>query len=110
MLVDEKEASRELRPGRPDGREPHLPPFETYGGDGRTDPLDPTHAIGERSRREQVGRGDTVHVDAVDRDGLMISATPSGGGVRSPPPVPALALCLGGRGPGTWPARAWAPR
>jgi gamma-glutamyltranspeptidase/glutathione hydrolase len=34
--------------------------------------------------------GDTVHLEAVDRDGNMVSATPSGGWLRTSPLVPGL--------------------
>jgi gamma-glutamyltranspeptidase/glutathione hydrolase len=42
--------------------------------------------------------GDTTHVDAVDADGLMLSATPSGGWIPSSPVVPSLGFPLGTRG------------
>jgi gamma-glutamyltranspeptidase/glutathione hydrolase len=34
--------------------------------------------------------GDTVHLEAVDRDGNMVSATPSGGWLRTSPCIPSL--------------------
>jgi gamma-glutamyltranspeptidase/glutathione hydrolase len=37
-------------------------------------------------------RGDTVHVDVVDRWGNMVSATPSGGWLKSNPVVPGWAF------------------
>src|SRR5699024_10132012 len=40
-------------------------------------------------------RGDTCHIDVVDRWGNMISATPSGGWLQSSPAVPGLGFCLG---------------
>ncbi|MBO0748205.1 MAG: gamma-glutamyltransferase [Acidimicrobiaceae bacterium] len=49
-----------------------------------------------------VTRGDTVHVDVVDRWGNMISATPSGGWLQSSPTIPALGFCLGSRLQMTW--------
>ena len=42
-------------------------------------------------------RGDTVHVDVVDRWGNMISATPSGGWLYGSPVIPALGWPLGTR-------------
>lgn len=42
-------------------------------------------------------RGDTVHIDIVDRWGNMISATPSGGWLQSNPTIPELGFCLGTR-------------
>jgi gamma-glutamyltranspeptidase / glutathione hydrolase len=92
------EASRELRPGSPGGRAPRLSahcgrPAEwerlagtgepTVSGDGET-------------------RGDTCHVDVVDRWGNMVSATPSGGWLQSSPVVPGLGFPLGTRLQMTW--------
>ena len=45
-----------------------------------------------------VARGDTVHLDIIDRHGNMVSATPSGGWLQSSPVIPALGFCLGNRG------------
>ncbi|MFL0516467.1 gamma-glutamyltransferase family protein [Brevibacterium luteolum] len=42
-------------------------------------------------------RGDTCHLDVVDRWGNIISATPSGGWLQSSPLIPALGFCLGTR-------------
>jgi gamma-glutamyltranspeptidase/glutathione hydrolase len=47
-------------------------------------------------------RGDTCHVDVVDRDGLMVSATPSGGWLQSSPVVPELGFPLGTRAQMFW--------
>jgi gamma-glutamyltranspeptidase/glutathione hydrolase len=47
-------------------------------------------------------RGDTVHLDVVDRQGNMISATPSGGWLQSSPVVPALGWPLGTRAQMFW--------
>ncbi|HEX8662874.1 MAG TPA: gamma-glutamyltransferase, partial [Beijerinckiaceae bacterium] len=47
-------------------------------------------------------RGDTVHFDIVDRDGNMISGTPSGGWLQSSPVIPALGFCLGTRAQQFW--------
>jgi gamma-glutamyltranspeptidase/glutathione hydrolase len=47
-------------------------------------------------------RGDTVHFDIVDRDGNMISATPSGGWLQSSPVIPELGFCLGTRAQQFW--------
>jgi gamma-glutamyltranspeptidase/glutathione hydrolase len=89
------EASLELRPGRPDGREPRLPPLPVEGavpvGLGAGEPTVP---------RED--RGDTCHVDVADRHGNMVSATPSGGWLQSSPAIPGLGLCLGTRAQMFW--------
>jgi gamma-glutamyltranspeptidase/glutathione hydrolase len=42
-------------------------------------------------------RGDTVHVDVIDRFGNMVAATPSGGWLQSSPAIPGLGFCLGTR-------------
>jgi len=47
-------------------------------------------------------RGDTVHFDIVDRDGNMISSTPSGGWLHSSPVIPELGFCLGTRAQMFW--------
>jgi gamma-glutamyltranspeptidase/glutathione hydrolase len=47
-------------------------------------------------------RGDTVHFDIIDRDGNMISVTPSGGWLQSSPVIPELGLCLGTRAQMFW--------
>jgi gamma-glutamyltranspeptidase/glutathione hydrolase len=47
-------------------------------------------------------RGDTVHLDVVDRRGNMVSATPSGGWLQSSPVIPALGWPLGTRAQMFW--------
>jgi gamma-glutamyltranspeptidase/glutathione hydrolase len=47
-------------------------------------------------------RGDTVHVDVVDRWGNIVSATPSGGWLQSSPTIPSLGFCLGSRAQMFW--------
>ena len=42
-------------------------------------------------------RGDTVHLDVVDRHGNLLSVTPSGGWLQSSPAIPALGFPLGTR-------------
>ena len=89
-------ASHELRPGHVPGVAPFRPPLrETYapGTAGVGEPtVSPT---GDR-------RGDTCHIDVVDRWGNMISATPSGGWLQSSPTIPELGFCLGTRLQMTW--------
>jgi len=82
------EASPELRPGSPGGREPRLAhPVEDA-------PVAP--GVGEPTR------GDTVHLDVVDRFGNMVSATPSGGWLWGAPVIPSLGFCLGTRAQMFW--------
>jgi gamma-glutamyltranspeptidase/glutathione hydrolase len=84
-------ASYELRPGSPDGRAPRLPAAHA-------DPVPATAGAGEPTVAVDGGtRGDTCHVDVVDRWGNMISATPSGGWLQSNPVVPELGFPLGTR-------------
>ncbi|HKM62188.1 MAG TPA: gamma-glutamyltransferase family protein [Acidisphaera sp.] len=45
---------------------------------------------------------DTCHLDIIDRDGNMVSATPSGGWLQSSPAIPGLGFCLGTRGQMFW--------
>jgi gamma-glutamyltranspeptidase / glutathione hydrolase len=96
------EASHQLRPGAPGGRRPRLPsylqaraeaPVATGAEPGLGEPT--VSAAGTT-------RGDTCHVDVVDRWGNMISATPSGGWLQSSPAIPALGFCLGTRGQMFW--------
>jgi gamma-glutamyltranspeptidase/glutathione hydrolase len=87
------QASRELRPGRPAGHEPRLPEHVLHARS-----LDVPAGLGEPTvGRHGDTRGDTCHVDVVDRWGNIISATPSGGWLQSSPTVPGLGFCLGSR-------------
>ncbi|WP_420963393.1 gamma-glutamyltransferase family protein [Brucella sp. IR073] len=47
-------------------------------------------------------RGDTVHIDVIDRFGNMVSATPSGGWLQSSPIIPELGFCLNTRAQMFW--------
>ena len=47
-------------------------------------------------------RGDTVHIDIIDKHGNMVSATPSGGWLQSSPIIPELGFCLGNRAQMFW--------
>ena len=98
-------ASRELRPGR----------IEGYGGEvplrAARATADVAHAgahggLGEptvaRDDPALCGRGDTCHVDVVDRHGNMVAATPSGGWLQSSPVIPELGFCLGTRAQMFW--------
>ena len=82
------EASDELRPGSPDGRVPRLA-TPVVGA-----PVAP--GVGEPTR------GDTVHLDVVDRWGNMVAATPSGGWLWGAPVIPELGFCLGTRAQMFW--------
>jgi gamma-glutamyltranspeptidase/glutathione hydrolase len=73
-LIDPECASLELRPGNA----APVKPRERKGG------LD-------------IHKGDTTHLDAADRWGNMVSATPSGGWFRSSPVIEGLGFPLGTR-------------
>ncbi|HWT32793.1 MAG TPA: gamma-glutamyltransferase, partial [Microbacterium sp.] len=95
-----EEASHAWRPGAPGGRRPFYPPLS----------LDDTLAVGDDSLG--VGeptvastgntRGDTCHIDVVDRWGNIVAVTPSGGWLQSSPVIPELGFCLGTRLQMTW--------
>ncbi|MFF9687672.1 gamma-glutamyltransferase family protein [Streptomyces sp. NPDC014623] len=92
-------ASLELRPGSPGGRSPvlsaHARAVASGGPDGTGAPV---AGAGEPTVAENgATRGDTCHLDIVDRWGNMISATPSGGWLQSNPVVPGLGFPLGTR-------------
>jgi gamma-glutamyltranspeptidase/glutathione hydrolase len=96
-------ASRQLRPGAPGGRPPRLAAFirEDRRQEGDAVPFE--MSVGEPAvTPDGVARGDTCHVDVVDRWGNIISATPSGGWLQSSPTVPQLGFCLGTRLQMTW--------
>jgi gamma-glutamyltranspeptidase/glutathione hydrolase len=58
----------------------------------------------QAKRRERMGAtsGDTVHFDIIDRDGNMVSSTPSGGWLHSSPVIPELGFPLGTRAQMFW--------
>jgi gamma-glutamyltranspeptidase/glutathione hydrolase len=86
-------ASSELRPGSPGGRAPRLPGHVLHAS---TAPEAP--GLGEPTVSwTGETKGDTCHIDVVDRWGNIISATPSGGWLQSSPTVPELGFCLGSR-------------
>jgi gamma-glutamyltranspeptidase/glutathione hydrolase len=82
-------ASFELRPGAPMGRAPRLPRLP------RLPDAVPVRPDGRMP-------GDTCHVDVVDRNGMLVSATPSGGWLQSSPIVPGLGMSLNTRAQMLW--------
>jgi gamma-glutamyltranspeptidase/glutathione hydrolase len=88
-----EQASHELRPGRPGGQAPKLSRFATSGASIAV----PAGAGEPTVADDGATRGDTCHVDVVDRWGNMIAATPSGGWLQSNPVVPGLGFPLGTR-------------
>ncbi len=103
-------ASGDLRPGAPDGRPPRLPQYlRSPRSVARTGESSDAMSAVERGRigetlvaADGTTRGDTCHIDVVDRWGNMISATPSGGWLQSSPTIPDLGFCLGTRAQMCW--------
>jgi gamma-glutamyltranspeptidase / glutathione hydrolase len=109
------QASRELRPGSPQGRTPKLPAYKIGA-------VAAAAGVGEPARNEQdsydrsggaVGlaasraargpaEGDTCHLDVIDRHGNIVAVTPSGGWLQSSPIIPELGFCLGTRAQMYW--------
>jgi gamma-glutamyltranspeptidase / glutathione hydrolase len=90
-------ADRTLRPGSPGGRDPVLP--AVVRDPAVAPPPRVAAGAGEPTvERDGATRGDTVHLDVVDRWGNVVSATPSGAWLQSSPVVPALGFPLGTRG------------
>ncbi|AHG47320.1 gamma-glutamyltransferase [Rhizobium leguminosarum bv. trifolii CB782] len=91
------DASFDLRPGIIPGFEAqHDLTLKMLGADSKTGAVyEPTMAHLEK-------RGDTVHIDVIDRDGNMVSVTPSGGWLQSSPTVPGLGFCLNSRAQMFW--------
>ncbi|MEU6132181.1 gamma-glutamyltransferase [Saccharopolyspora sp. NPDC047091] len=90
-------ASRELRPGSPGGRTPRLSAHAQRVQDGPLDLVAPAGAGEPTVARDGETRGDTCHLDVVDRWGNMIAATPSGGWLHSNPVIGSLGFPLGTR-------------
>jgi len=80
------EASRELRPGDVGRGVPDYVTFDVAADNRRAWNAGRTHT------------GDTTHLDAVDREGNMVAATPSGGWIQSSPVIEGLGFPLGTRG------------
>lgn len=95
-LIDPAQASAVLRPGDLGQGQPFMP-------SGRTANAEELKASGASGFGEPTVRhtghmpGDTCHLDVVDREGNMVSATPSGGWLHSSPVIPELGFCLGTR-------------
>ncbi|QBJ26177.1 gamma-glutamyltransferase family protein [Haematobacter massiliensis] len=91
------EASMELRPGVVPGFEAQRKlALSVVGGLEKGAVYEPTMShLTEK-------RGDTVHIDVVDRWGNMVSTTPSGGWLQSSPIIPGLGFCLNSRAQMFW--------
>ena len=100
-LIGER-ASLELRPGRVEGYELQVERTmkalrELSTTDRKVAGGEPTLASMRSARR-----GDTVHIDAIDRHGNMIAAMPSGGWLQSSPVIPELGFMLNSRAQMFW--------
>ena len=94
------EASLEQRPGRIDGfahlADAAIARAAVHAAEGGVGAGEPTMAhLSEK-------RGDTVHIDVIDRWGNAVSATPSGGWLQSSPVVPGLGMALNTRAQMFW--------
>jgi len=90
------EASADLRPGSPGGRVPRLSSHLARASDG---------SMADAARRAMgivPAGGDTAHIDVIDRDRNLVSATPSGGWLQSSPVIPGLGFPLGTRAQMFW--------
>ncbi|WP_459615398.1 gamma-glutamyltransferase family protein [Bordetella sp. 2513F-2] len=102
-LIGER-ASHELRPGHVPGyaaqRERVMDTLSRLSrvSEAGAPSSEPTLADMRASAR----RGDTTHVDVIDRWGNMVSATPSGGWFQSSPIVPGLGFALNTRAQMFW--------
>jgi gamma-glutamyltranspeptidase/glutathione hydrolase len=99
-LVDPELASLQLLPGMIEG-------FGNRIGEGRSErSFGP--GVGEPTMDKIDGQtsgpvdGDTCHIDVIDKNGNMVSATPSGGWLQSSPAIPKLGVCLGTRAQMFW--------
>jgi gamma-glutamyltranspeptidase/glutathione hydrolase len=95
-------ASLELRPGKVEGYELQVERTlrvlrDLSTTDRKVAGGEPTMAAMRSARR-----GDTVHIDAVDRHGNMIAAMPSGGWLQSSPVIPELGFMLNSRAQMFW--------
>jgi gamma-glutamyltranspeptidase/glutathione hydrolase len=92
------DASDEFRPGSPGGSVPRLSTSISFDA-----PTDEAAGTGEPTvGRLGVVRGDTCHLDVVDRWGNVVAATPSGGWLQSSPAVPGLGFSLPTRAQMFW--------
>jgi len=102
-------ASAEFRPGSIPGFD-HTVPYLVGGDDDGSAALgagEPTVARAASSGEPVLSRlgsvrGDTVHLDVIDRHGNIVSATPSGGWLQSSPVIPGLGFALGTRAQMFW--------
>ncbi len=88
----EHTASLEFRPGIAGDRGPWVPDPQLVGG---------VEGVGAGAPPDPIGR-DTCHIDVVDAEGNVVSATPSGGWLHGGPCVPELGFSLSTRAQMGW--------
>lgn len=97
-------ASRDLRPGVVPGFQDQVArTLDLLSRQHGQAVYEPTMAhlanVGDKPTEQ---RGDTCHIDVIDRWGNMVSATPSGGWLQSSPIIPGLGFCLNSRAQMFW--------
>lgn len=102
------EASYELRPGEVPGHRNHIIERPIGSTKGIAYPEALTFAepevvqFSQEKKRLAASRGDTCHLDVIDRHGNMVAATPSGGWLHASPVIPGLGWGLTPRGEMFW--------
>ena len=99
-LVGES-ADQEFRPGTLDGHG-HPPALIPKGQTFNVDDLAPHEHDTMFTYQLDRARGDTCHLDVIDKWGNMVAATPSGGWLSSSPAIPEFGFCLSTRGQMFW--------
>jgi gamma-glutamyltranspeptidase/glutathione hydrolase len=92
-------ASMELRPGQVPG---HAGKVDVEAAVRRLRIASDALGGGEPTLEADIAAGDTCHLDVVDRNGNMVSATPSGGWLHGSPIIPELGFCLNTRAQMFW--------
>ena len=94
------QASSEMRPGQVSGRAaPHYASTFDVAADNRAGMvMGDMDAVVRPYSIKHGHLGDTTHLDAVDRMGNMVAATPSGGWIGTSPVIAGLGLSMGTRG------------
>ncbi|WP_112661572.1 gamma-glutamyltransferase family protein [Microvirga flavescens] len=100
-LIGDK-ASLDLRPGHVDGYELQVERTMKALRDLSTTDRKVTGGEPTLASMRSARRGDTVHIDVVDRFGNMIAAMPSGGWLQSSPVIPELGFMLNSRAQMFW--------
>ena len=103
-------ASHEFRPGTIEGYGQHVD-LRLSGSTGDIAHEEALNCFGGPEVRQEIrhalasagaSHGDTTHFDIIDREGNMISGTPSGGWMSGAPVVPGLGFPLSARGQMAW--------